>query len=375
MKIVFVTCHYLNGNGGGVFASRAFINAFAEIADELVLLFPMKDGKEPTGISKKVRLVPVWDKRSKISKGIGAMMGLSNRFRKVGQFIGDEKFDFAVVDNSMSSSGVIDYFHERKTKVITIHHNYNFEYYRDNTKGLLYLPTLFWAVRFERQAFQKSDLNLTLTEDDKQKLKKRYGTGKDQVDVLGVFEYYRKNPVVPGVINSPSFLITGDLSAAQTENSLVPWIRDYYPILKNVFSDCSLTIAGKDPSPSLLNLASDNGIKIVSSPKTMDPLLLGAKYYVCTTSLGGGIKLRVMDGLSYGLPVICHEVSARGYETFVERNVLFVYNDKNSFESQLHRIKESRVERTSIIELYCSLFSFDSGIKRLIRILQNNHFI
>ena len=29
MKTLFVTYHYLHGNGGGVFASRGYVNAFA----------------------------------------------------------------------------------------------------------------------------------------------------------------------------------------------------------------------------------------------------------------------------------------------------------------------------------------------------------
>lgn len=45
MRILYITHHYLSDNGGGTFASRAYINAFAEIADEMTLLYPVKEGQ------------------------------------------------------------------------------------------------------------------------------------------------------------------------------------------------------------------------------------------------------------------------------------------------------------------------------------------
>ena len=44
MNVLFITHHYLHGNGGGVFASRAYINVIAEIADHVTLLYPDKEG-------------------------------------------------------------------------------------------------------------------------------------------------------------------------------------------------------------------------------------------------------------------------------------------------------------------------------------------
>ena len=44
MKLLFITHHYLSGVGGGAFATKAFINALAEIFPNCVtLLFPIKN--------------------------------------------------------------------------------------------------------------------------------------------------------------------------------------------------------------------------------------------------------------------------------------------------------------------------------------------
>jgi hypothetical protein len=58
-----------------------------------------------------------------------------------------------------------------------------------------------------------------------------------------------------------------------------------------------------------------------------------------------------MDGLRYGMPVIVHEVSARGYEPFHNRS-MFVYGDPDSFSDALDRMLDSDVDRSLIREIY-----------------------
>lgn len=375
MRILFIAHQYLFGNGGGVFATRAYINAFAEIADEITLCFPMKKGGEPIGINPKVRLIPIWDKRSKIRKGIDLLFGQSNRFRKIEKSLLYGDYDLVVFNGSVTVHGLIDVFKRRGIKVITIFHNYAYEYYRDSTRFPMRIPTLFWINRIEGEAVRKSDLCLTLTRADKDLLKEHYGMGKEIIEVLGTFEYERKHHSISKDVEEAKFLITGNLSAMQTENSLLPWIDDYYPILKEVFPESTLTLAGKSPSQALIQKARENDINIISSPKSMQPILAEARYYICATSLGGGLKLRVMDGLSAGLPVICHKVSARGYEEFIKNGVLLVYDDKETFKEQLGRLKTLVINKKDTIDLYEALFSFDSGLKRLEDILRKRNYL
>ena len=370
MNILFITYHYLNGNGGGVFASRAYINAFAEIGDDVTLLYPMKEGAEISGINHKVRTIPVWDKRTKAQKYWSLLRGQMHRYSHIERYIGDEHYDWVVFDTCMVTYGLIDYFKRKGSKIITIHHNYQYEYFRDNTPFLIRVPTLFWTKIYERQAVRGSDLNLTLTQADKHLLTVHYGTGKEHIEVIGAFEYKKEEHPVYLDVKEDKFLITGSLGAVQTERSLLPWIRDYYPIIKELFPQSSLTLAGKSPSDKLIKEAEEVGIKIIASPKQMEPILAQARYYICATSLGGGLKLRVMDGLKAGMPVICHEVSARGYEIFADRGMLFVYNSIESFRQQLMRMKSSQIGKEEIIREYEREFLFENGVLRLKRILQ-----
>ena len=106
------------------------------------------------------------------------------------------------------------------------------------------------------------------------------------------------------------------------------------------------------------------GGELVDTPPDMSVVLNRGRYYVCPTCKGGGVKLRVMDGLRAGLPVLCHEVSARGYEPFFDVT-LFRYGDPGSFRTALDRMLSATPDVESALSCYRNAFSFEAGTKRL----------
>ena len=370
MKLLYITYHYIDGYGGGVIATKAYINAFAELSDEITLLFPVKGTPVIEGLNPKVKATPLQNDRSRFKKGWDLLTGRSNPFRLFTDYADNKRFDTVVFDTCMVSRGLIGLFKEQGIRIITVHHNNQYEFFRDNSKALLRLPTLFWVRRFEREAVRMSDLNITLTEEDLQSLKKNYGTGAERFEVVGSFEDVRhSHPIYPSV-NEPRFLITGGLNDVQTEKSLHYWIEHCFPILKEQFPAASLTIAGRSPSDRLMNLAACHGIRIIPSPEDMEPILAEAKYYICPTFLGSGKKMRVLDGLSHGLPVICHSVSARGYGSFINSGAVLEYNDVESFRLALQKLQKLDLDRKDTIRLYENELAFDRGKERLANALK-----
>lgn len=370
MDILFVTYHYLSGNGGGVYASRAYINAFASLYNHVTLLYPYKQGRECECIDANVECIPVLYNKPKVVKFCDLLFGRVHRYYDIfKKIIASRKFDIVVFDNSRSSFGLIDEAHKYGAKVVTIHHNCEYEYVRDNSKFYLKYLNLFWVKRYEEYAIKHSDLNFTLTKQDADTFNNKYGC-YDKIKVLGCFEYNNKLSAidVDTVSNSSvthNFVITGNLSASQTVNSLIPWLQDYYPVMLKELKSFKLTIAGKSPNSKIVSICSNLGIELIPSPVDMQPILAQADVYVCPTALGGGLKLRIMDGLKNGLPVITHKISARGYDEFVARGILFSYDDIDTFRKCLKSISNITFDRKENIKIYNSVFSFQSGMKRM----------
>ena len=101
----------------------------------------------------------------------------------------------------------------------------------------------------------------------------------------------------------------------------------------------------------------------------MSAVLARARYYLCPVDCGGGVKLRVMDGLRQGLPALVHRVSSRGYEAFLGKS-LFVYDSPESFRRSLSELLQCTETPEECRALYDSIFSFGAGLQRLRKLLQ-----
>lgn len=373
MKILYITNNYLKGTSGAVYASKAFVNCFAALSEEMTVLYPFKTGYEATDIDPKVTLVPIDDRRSKIKKTIDFLLGNIHRYRTdIPKFFNSQIYDIAVFDTSVVSFRLIKKAKKAGLKCLCIHHNFQIEFIKDDTPWYQLPLLLFWTYFSEKEAVRNSDLNLTLTQTDAESLKDQYDINGNFY-VLGVCDFLRKEYIAEFQENQlgHNFIITGQLASIQTENSLVPWLDSYFPILKELCPDCSLVVAGRSPSTRLLNKCKELGVTIIPSPESMKPILDSGDYFICPTSLGSGLKLRNMDGLRAGMQVLTHEKSARGYEEMINEGVMYVYNDIESFKHQLSLMLQSTKSKQDVLNSYKSHFSLDSGISRLKLILQN----
>lgn len=377
MNTLFITFSYLRGNRGGIYASRTHINMFATLSDSMTLLYPYTKGMEPEFIYEdKITMVPVEDKRNLVLKYLDLMAGKRHRFINIAkEYVDSRKFDTVVFDGSIVSSELIKLFKSRSFKIITIHHNYEMEYLRGDAPFYTKPFDLFWTKKQEGEAVNKSDLNLTLTVQDAELLKKNYKS-KTPMEVLGVFDYLpREYSKLENKKRGHRFVITGGLGSKQNEDSLIPWLTTYFPVLKEKVTDAQLVLAGRSPSEKLIKVAIDMGAEVIPSPVNMVPILESGDYYICPTDRGGGLKLRIMDGLKYGMPVLTHTVSARGYDEMINKGMVFSYHDKVSFIESLNIMLSTNLSQQYICECYADKFSFNSGIKLLKKILIKHSFI
>lgn len=373
MRVLIVTYNYLSGFGGGVYGARAYINAFAALYDDVTLLYPAQSAGEPlTGIDPRVRGIEVVDHASKLSKAIRLVVrGIPHRFEKpFKELLERERFDLVVFQNSKCSTGLIGPARAVGTRVVVQHDNFEWEYTRDNTASWMRPFLLPPVLRTEREAVLEADINLALTPADADMLLRHYGKGmKGRMELLYPFEFRPVPDHVPDPVSHPVFVITGNLGALQTRGSLLPWLKEYYPLLKREIPEARLIVAGKHAGENLRQCLDRLDVELVDTPSDMSAVLDRARYYICPVNRGGGVKLRVMDGLRTGMPALVHRVSARGYESLKGLSV-FAYESPDSFVEALRSMMASPETAEDRQAAYRACFSFESGVGRLRKILE-----
>jgi len=318
---------------------------------------------------KNVLYVP---ERSRIEKWKSVFTGYMNRYvpyTKKWLKEHPQKYDYVVFDHSNISGALVGHVKALGIKTITIHHNYEKEYFSDNNHGLYKLLFLHHVVRWERIAYRYSDLNLFLTRQDMAMFRRVYGLEQGMSFVGGAFEY--KNYSAPQVYSrlekELTFVITGSLSNYQTTDAVGYFFSELYRYLPD---DCRVIIAGRNPTKKVLDLCGMyKNVRVIPNPVDMDEVVSQADIYICATRIGGGLKLRVMDGLKNGIPVITHACSARGFDAFENEPVFKVFDSPKEFESGLKDLialcESGNYGKERIKEIYRNHFSFESGLERL----------
>jgi len=375
-KVLFITRHYLSDNNGGANATKGFVHAFCRIFDDLTLIYPEHDDQDNSSfVPAQCHCLPCFDQRSKVMKGLDVYRGRLHRLTDfVRQHISMQHYDVIVLDHSLTAASIINNVVATGARIITIHHNVERDYLKDNLPPLPYrFPMVHFSEKAERDALLKSHLNLTLTQRDAETFQSWYPEKNLHLNAIGICEY-RGIPEkhIDPVAGIGRFVISGSLCFQQSLEPIIQFVQQYYPVLKELCPSATLTIAGRNPSQALYDACEKwPDIQIVPNPEDMSDVIRGADAYICPISAGSGIKLRLMDGLKEGRPILCHEISTCGYEPLLEAGAIRKYNDVDSFKTALIQTLNQKHDATQIYNLFRQHFSIDALAERIANSLKD----
>ena len=296
----------------------------------------------------------------------------------VKEHLKEHRYDVIVIDHSFSGASLVKAIKESRAKIITIHHNVERNYNKDNKKSIpiaCRFPYVYFANKAERDCLALSDINLTLTEQDASVF--RTWGFKERVHYWGTFEYRQiVDKTFANGNKNMTFAITGSLCFEQSVFPILDFIKNYWPLVLNEYPKSQLIIAGRNPNEKLIKIcAHTSSIVLIPNPEWIDSVIKDATYYICPINAGSGLKLRVMDGLKQGKLVLCHKVSSAGYEELEKKDCLFVYSNKVTFIEALHTMLAKIPAPEHVYHSFRMAFSLETGIKRLDDILRKERII
>ncbi len=379
-RLLFITRSRLSENNGGANATKGFIRCFASLFEDCSIIYPGTDD-DGDAIPQNVKRFPYRDDRSKVRKGIDVYRGIICANNPVvRKHLKAHGYDIIVIDNSFSGSSLTSEIKATGAKVITIHHNVERDYQHDNRKEYsisFRLPYLHYAIKSEREWLLNSDVNITLTPKDAATFQSWHKDKDLHLHTWGVCEY---RPIADKTFepkgDNLTFAITGSLCFMQSLHPIMEFVSRYWPLLKSLYPAARLIIAGRNPADILLGECSrQQDISVIPNPDDIGAVIRSANYYICPINAGSGLKLRLLDGFKQGLPVLCHEVSAAGYERMTESGCLFVYHDEQTFSAALQRMVNAQNAAADIYQLFRQQFSTENATNRLQTILKEEHLL
>lgn len=380
MRILYVLKHNPWGIGGGCYACRNYLQLFSEVFHGTEMdvciceeyLTPEREKEYPMA-----HFYPVAP-RGIIGKVMTAFTGIMHRHQTtVKGLLKSNHYDYCVFDHNSIAGSLVSVCRSKGVKTIVLNHNCEYDYFKDNNGALKRMLFLHQVKRIERQSYLNCDYNIFLTEEDKEQFAEMYGPSETIAVVGGCFypknEHHGSLPEVkPFRKEHLKMVISGTMGNVQNMDGISYFLDELLPLVPE---DIHIVLAGKNPPESLMERVKPMSprISIIPNPKDMDAVVRDCDIFLCPARLGGGMKLRVMDGFRNGLPVLAHAVSARGYRQFEKEGMMWEFETAEEFlkglTSILNNICSNSLKKNLIVSYSYNCFSFCQSVKRFVSLI------
>lgn len=371
MKILYILKHNPWGIGGGCYACRNYLELFSELflQDNIDVLICSEYLQNHIDNLKNCKFIPI-PPRSKFSQYLSPITHILHRHQELAtKMLQRNHYDYCIFDHNSIAGSLVDLCKQKGIKTIVLNHNCELEYFKDNNsklKNILLLPSV---QKNEKNAYLKCDYNIFLTEEDKEIFKRLYGTSQTISIIGGCF--LRKEEIISET-DSPfndklKIVISGTMGNVQNKDGILYFLNELY---QHIPEDMEIILTGRNPSEEIINLCKlHNNIQLIANPENILDIVEKCDIFVCPTRLGGGMKLRLIDGLRCGLPVISHKVSARGYSSFEKKGIVISFESpeefKNCVDSLIQKIKKGEINKRYVKQEAKKHLGFQSALDRM----------
>lgn len=211
-------------------------------------------------------------------------------------------------------------------------HNIEYRIWELYAKELSYFNPLKYFIEHQYRALRLAEINLyqaadacfAITEDDRQLAKKI--SPKANVFSCGVGVDLEKFKYSKEVNREPNSLILATTYKwVHNVDGLIWFIENVLPIVKKQIPEIKLRLLGKEP-PEKLRQYSHLGVEVVGYVDDVVPFFGKSSLYIAPLFVGAGVRIKIIEAMATGLPVVATKVSAAGI-TANESDGLFVSDD------------------------------------------------
>jgi glycosyltransferase involved in cell wall biosynthesis len=133
-------------------------------------------------------------------------------------------------------------------------------------------------------------------------------------------EYYQPRPTDPAP-DGRTVVFFGLLSYVPNVDGVIHFIQDIWPSIAATHPEARCKIIGGRPPPSLLALAGPR-VELTGFVPDLRPHLASAAAVVVPLRLGGGTRLKIVEGMAMGKAIVSTTLGAEGIEAVPGRDLL-----------------------------------------------------
>jgi glycosyltransferase involved in cell wall biosynthesis len=166
-------------------------------------------------------------------------------------------------------------------------------------------------LRFERQALQQADLTVAVSEVDADRFRREFGVERVEVVDNGVDTGYFTPQ--PGPRRPAELLFLGSLDWRPNLDGVQLLLDSIFPTVRAREPNATLCLVGRNPPEGLRRtVAHTPGVELYADVPDVRPFLARCAALVVPLRIGGGSRLKILEALASGTPVVSTRVGAEG---------------------------------------------------------------
>jgi len=166
-------------------------------------------------------------------------------------------------------------------------------------------------------------------------------------------------------------LFTGMLAYYPNVDGVIYFWKEIWPHVLRLSPSAKLIVAGRSPSRDVTTLAASGGFKLVADPDDMRAIAAQCSISVCPLRIGSGTRLKILEAMAFGLPVVSTSVGCEGLAVEDERDLL-IRDDPAEFGLAVHRLLSDaelwKTMRENGRRLVTERYSWDTVLEPLDRL-------
>ena len=163
----------------------------------------------------------------------------------------------------------------------------------------------------------------------------------------GVDTGYFSEPA-PEVIRN-RIVFVGSMNYRPNIEAAVAFTNAVWPKLRERLPGCCLTLVGAKPDAAVLALRQVDGVEVTGTVPDVRPYYQAALAAIVPLRTGGGTRLKILEAMAAGVPVVSSEMGIEGLGVESGKNILLAHpDDREAWIRALTDLAESELRRRAL---------------------------
>lgn len=291
------------------------------------------------------------------------------------ELIARERFDRAVVDHLAPTS----YF-PYLDRAVFFQHNVESVIWRRRVEHSTN-PLSRWyngiqarrMLEYETRVSRAAGRIVAVSETDAEGMRKLFQVKDVAVIPTGVNLEYFARPESAQL--KTDLVFVGSMDWMPNVDGMLWFVREVLPIIRRRRPECSVTIAGRMPSPEIRRLSEqDPAIRVTDTVPDIRPYVWESALSIVPLRIGGGTRLKIYESMAAGVPVVSTTVGAEGLEVHPPEDIR-IADTPEAFAEQCLDLLDNVPTRQNVAQaahaMVAAQFSWEHVSRRFDEILQS----